>query len=75
MSVPCDIVHSMTKRANPDAGTKFLRPGQASVILGVHPRTLMRWAEQGMLRYHVLPSGHRRYSEQDVKALQERGAA
>lgn len=39
----------------------LLTPGEASVLLSVHRKTLARWHEQGKIRAVVTDSGHRRY--------------
>lgn len=42
---------------------------QASELLGVHPATLRQWADQGKVRVFRTPGGHRRFAEEDVRAL------
>lgn len=54
----------------------FYKSGDAAKILGVSIQTLRNWQELGILiPEKVFPSGHRRYSEQqliDFIKLQER---
>lgn len=40
---------------------------KASTILGVHSRTLRRWADEGHLPYLQTPGGHRRFVQQDLE--------
>ena len=67
------MVRGMTQRTTEDVET-FLRPQVAAAMLGVTPKTLTRWAESGDIRSIRLASGQRRYSSEDVKAMQEAGA-
>ena len=41
---------------------------RAAEVLGVHPNTLRKWADDGIVPVILLPSGHRRF---DVDALKE----
>lgn len=59
----------MTERTIPVA-SDWLRPGEASVIAGVHPKTLGRYADEGVIRARRLrPGGHRSYARTDIEAL------
>lgn len=50
--------------------------GEAARALGVSPETLRRWADAGRIRVVVLPSGHRRFYVDDIRAmLHARGGA
>ena len=40
---------------------------KASEILGVHSRTLRRWADEGHLPYVQTPGGHRRFIQEDLE--------
>ena len=40
----------------------LLSIGQASDYLGMHPQSLRRAADDGLLECFTLPSGHRRFS-------------
>ena len=41
-------------------------PGHAARILGVNPKTVSRWCDEGLIPCTVLPSGHRRLLRSDV---------
>jgi excisionase family DNA binding protein len=45
---------------------------QAARALGVHENTLRRWEEAGYIRAVRLPSGVRRFREEDVVAARSR---
>lgn len=47
---------------------RFVAPGIATALLGVHRSTLLRWEDQGHLKPHRLRSGHRRYLLADLRA-------
>lgn len=57
---------------NDDTG-RLLAPGEAARILGVHPRTVTRWAEAGKLTAIRTPGRIRRYWESEVRAILQRG--
>jgi len=40
---------------------EWLTLSQAAKVLGVHPTTLRRWADQGTVPVQVTPGGHRRF--------------
>lgn len=48
---------------------EWLSLSQAAQLLGVHPTTLRRWADQGEVPVRVTPGGHRRFRRADVLAL------
>lgn len=41
----------------------------AAKILGVHPDTLARWADEGKVPYWRTPGGQRRFRREDIEAL------
>jgi len=45
---------------------KPLRKSQAAEFLGVHPKTIDRWAKEGRIPALVMPSGQRRYRQGDL---------
>jgi excisionase family DNA binding protein len=47
----------------------LLYPEEAARMLGVHHKTLARWAAAGRLRVIVTPGGHRRYLRADVERI------
>lgn len=66
-----------------DDPARLMRPAEAARLLGVHPDTLARWADEGepeqIAKAAVrLPSGHRRYIARAIHAylreLAERAA-
>ncbi len=52
-----------------DRRDEWLSLSEASELLGVHPVTLRRWANRGILPTIRTPGGHRRFRRQDVEAL------
>ena len=45
------------------------RTAEAARLLGIHPSTLRRWDEKGILRPSIrTPTGERRYTEADIEA-------
>jgi len=53
-------MHSQSPRPAPSAAS-FLRSAQVAAILQVSPKTISRWAQQGLLPYQRTLGGHRRY--------------
>ena len=52
------------------------RIAEAAKMLGVHPSTLRRWDEKGILRPSIrTPTGERRYTEADLEAVRKNTAA
>jgi len=49
--------------------TRWITLGQACKLLGVNESTLRRWADAGHVRSFRTPGGHRRFSEDDLRAL------
>jgi excisionase family DNA binding protein len=47
----------------------YLTPGQAAQILGVSPKTVNRWANDGRIPCAVTLGGHRRFRADVVRAL------
>lgn len=48
-----------------------LTTSAAAKLIGVHPDTLVRWADAGKVRHWRTPGGQRRFAEADVLALLE----
>lgn len=46
---------------------KWLTLSQAAELLGVHPTTLRRWADNGDIPVQVTPGGHRRFLESELR--------
>jgi len=49
----------------------LLTTQQAASRLGVTPSTIRRWVDRGILTYVKLPSGVKRFREQDIEAARE----
>lgn len=45
---------------------------KAAAIIGVHPNTLRKWADDGLVPHIKLPSGYRRFSIAELKEFRER---
>ena len=50
-----------------------MKPEEVAELFGVGVRTVGRWAEDGLIAYIKLPSGHRRYYRKDVEWLLSHG--
>jgi excisionase family DNA binding protein len=55
-------------RPAPSAAS-FLRSAEVAAILQVSPKTIARWAQQGLLPCQRTLGGHRRYPEQAIREL------
>ncbi len=47
----------------------YLTPGQAARILGVSPKTINRWANDGRIPCSVTLGGHRRFRSDVIAAM------
>jgi len=52
---------------------RWLSLGQASAMLNVHPSTLRRWADGGLVPCQRTPGGHRRFGRQALLPLLDGG--
>ena len=52
-----------------DDRSRFISPAVAAALLGVSPRTVVRYVNQGRLDGIILPSGWRRVSQDSVDAI------
>lgn len=43
--------------------------GPASRLLGVHPDTLRRWADEGRVEAYMSPGGHRRFDRHELERI------
>ena len=50
-------------------GRLLLRPKEVAVLFRVQPRAVRRWANAGKLHCVRTRAGHRRYFEDEVRAL------
>jgi len=55
-----------------DLRRDHLTPGQAARMLGVSPRTVSRWADEGRLTHLVTLGGHRRFLREEIEAIGQR---
>jgi excisionase family DNA binding protein len=53
------------------AGVTLLGVREAARRLGVHENTLRRWEQTGLIRAVKLPTGVRRFREEDVERLHD----
>jgi excisionase family DNA binding protein len=61
------MLHQRT-RPMPDV-EPFLFTSQVADLLQVSPKTITRWAKQGLLPYQRTLGGHRRYPEPVIREL------
>lgn len=50
---------------------RLLTITQAAAALGVHANTLRRWADDGKIPVTRLPSGYRRWSEEQIEQIRQ----
>lgn len=50
----------------------YLTPGEVARLLHVSPKTISRWAAQGLLPCVVTLGGHRRFRREDVEEAARR---
>ncbi len=53
---------------------EYLTPGQAARLLHVSPKTVDRWADQGLVPCVVTLGGHRRFSPEAIAAVADQMA-
>lgn len=54
---------------------EYLTPGEVAGRLHVSPKTISRWAADGLLPCLVTLGGHRRFRREDVDAIARRMSA
>lgn len=54
---------------------EVLTPAAAAALLGVHPSTLRRWADDGLVPHLKTPTGQRRYRRSAIDAVLSSGPA
>ena len=53
---------------------KYMTVAEFASKIGVHPQTVRKWDREGVLKpHHVLPSGRRLYSEEQVEKITNKG--
>ncbi len=50
--------------------TDYLPPGEVARVLHVSPKTISRWASQGLLPCVVTLGGHRRFRREDIERIE-----
>lgn len=58
------------RRQFPD---ELLTPREVAEIFAVNPKTVVRWANTGKLRFTRTPGGRRRYSRREIESLIREG--
>jgi DNA-binding transcriptional MerR regulator len=61
-------MHSQSPPPAPRVAS-FLRSAEVAAILQVSPKTIARWAQQGLLPCQRTLAGHRRYPEPAIREL------
>ena len=61
-------MHNQRTQRAPSAPS-HLHTAQVAAILQVSPKTITRWAKQGLLPYQRTLGGHRRYPEPVIREL------
>jgi DNA-binding transcriptional MerR regulator len=61
-------MHSQSPRHAPSTAT-FQRSAEVAAIMQVSPKTIARWAQQGLLPCQRILGGHRRYPEPAIREL------
>ena len=61
-------MHHQSPRPAPSTAS-FLRSAQVAAIMQVSPKTVARWAQQGLLPCQRTLGGHRRYPEPAIREL------
>jgi excisionase family DNA binding protein len=47
----------------------WYRTSEVAQLLGVTDRTVINWAQRGMLPHFTTPGGHRRFRAEDIEAF------
>lgn len=58
---------SHSKLTEEEQATRLLTPAQVAVLLGVDPKTVRRWSNEGRLPVNRTPGGHRRFRYSDIQ--------
>jgi excisionase family DNA binding protein len=53
------------------ADGKLLTISQAAALLGIHQNTLRAWVDKGLVPASRLPSGHRRFSAEQIEQIRQ----
>ena len=58
--------------ANDNLVDNMLTVGEVSTLLHIHPNTLRRWSDKGVIKsYCITPRGDRRFARQDIDKFLE----
>jgi excisionase family DNA binding protein len=58
--------------ANDNLVNNMLTVGEVSTLLHIHPNTLRRWSDKGLIKsYKITPRGDRRFARQDIDEFLE----
>jgi excisionase family DNA binding protein len=57
----------MPRQAGAKRDDEYLTTGEAAQLLGVSPKTVSRWADQGRIVYLVTIGGHRRFARSVIE--------
>jgi excisionase family DNA binding protein len=68
MSAPKDRANDPNRKAEP---RKLLTGAEVAARFSVHPKTVVRWHEQGKISGIKTLGGHNRFYEDDVEKLRE----
>ena len=70
------VLRDLNELRNVQGMDNTYRIAEAAKLLGVHPSTLRRWDEKGILRPSIRTlTGERRYTEADLKATTDKEEA
>lgn len=69
MQWPLARLRDITMADNLHDSEKLLTPSEVAAIFRVDPKTVTRWAKVGKLSSIRTLGGHRRFREQEVRAL------
>ena len=70
------VLRDLQELRNVQGMDNTYRIAEAAKLLGVHPSTLRRWDEKGILPPSIRTlTGERRYTEADLKAITDREEA
>lgn len=64
----------MEKQITGNEDCKYMSVAEFAGRIGVHPQTVRKWDREDVLKpHHVLPSGRRLYSEEQVEEIINKG--
>jgi hypothetical protein len=61
-------VTELRERPERASADDVMTPSEVTDLLGINPKTLVTWANKGMVTCIQLPSGHRRYLRSEIEA-------